>query len=128
MRGHRAVRDAPNVVKEDHMQYLDRSEEIIGYRVKIMPKEAFTIRGYTLIIPEYKEYLVPQFWDKISADGRLEKLLRASSVRPWVLGFGSWDAECEKQGFRYTICIEDTEYTDFLFSPGVPSFHETDRG
>jgi len=95
------------------MEYLERSEEIVGYRVKIMHREAFKIRGYTLIVPEHKEYLVPQFWNEISADGRLEKLKKASSVQPWVLGLGTWDAECEKRGYRYTICIEETEHTDF---------------
>jgi len=95
------------------MEYLERSEEITGYRVKIMPSEAFKIRGYTLIVPEHEEHLVPRFWDEVLADGRLEKLLKASSVRPWALGLGSWDPECEKRGYRYTICIEETEHTNF---------------
>jgi len=96
------------------MEYLERSEEIVGYRVKIMHREAFKIKGYTLIVPpNADDRFVSRFWDAVSADGRLEKLLKASSIRPWALGLGSWDEECEKHGFRYTICIEETEHTDF---------------
>ena len=34
-------------------------------------------------------------------------------VATWVLGLGSWDPACQKGGQRYTICIEETEHTDF---------------
>jgi len=91
------------------MECLEKSEEITGYRVKIWKRDAFTVTGYTIIdAPSARK-----FWDDVIADGRLDKLIKASSVRPWVLGLGSWDPECEKGGQRYTICIEETAHTDF---------------
>ena len=45
---------------------------------------------------------------------RILERRQAKTVRPWVLGLGSWDPECEKKGQRYTICIEETEHTDFF--------------
>lgn len=57
--------------------------------------------------------LAARFWNELNADGRMEKLRTASHNRPWELRLGSWDAECEKKGFRYTVCIEATEGTDF---------------
>lgn len=96
------------------MKYLEKSEEITGYRVKIWEREAFKVTGYTLIVPPAASNdTIPDFWKEVSADGRLDKLANASSVRPWVLGLGSWDSECEEGGQRYTICIEETKHTDF---------------
>ncbi len=96
------------------MDYLEKSEEITGYKVKIMHKGAFKIRGYTLIIPPaQEENLVGKFWDDTLGDGRVERLIGAAPSPTWLLGLGSWDPECEKHGFRYTICIEDTGQTDF---------------
>jgi hypothetical protein len=95
------------------MEYLEKSEEITGYRVKIRKREAFNVTGYTIIVPPGPPGRVRQFWKDVGTDGRLEKLTKASSIQPWVLGLGSWDPECEKGGQRYTICIEETEHTDF---------------
>ena len=97
------------------MEYLEKGEEITGYRVKIWKRDAFNIKGYTIIVPPGPSgRTMPQeFWKTVIADERLEKLTKASSVRPWVLGLGSWDPECEKGGQRYTICIEETGHTDF---------------
>ena len=39
------------VNKEDPMEYLEHSESITGYRVKVMRRGAFTVKGYTLIVP-----------------------------------------------------------------------------
>ena len=96
------------------MGYIEHSAEIVGYPVKIVSREAFKVTGYTLIVPPApNETIVRQFWSDLTADGRLARLQAASSVPTWVLGLGSWDRECAKGGFRYTICIEETEFTDF---------------
>lgn len=97
------------------MEYLEQSEEITGYRVRIMQREAFKIAGYTIIVPPAPrdKMVIKRFWDEVVADGRLERLSKASSVPSWILGLGSWDPECEEHGQRYTICIEQTESTDF---------------
>ena len=95
------------------MEYIENSQEIVGYNVKIMKRAAFKITGYTLIVPPGPDNPVPQFWSSIVADGKLEALKQASAVPPWTLGLGSWDPECEKGGHRYTICIEETEHTEF---------------
>jgi predicted transcriptional regulator YdeE len=95
------------------MEYLEKSEEITGYRVRIMQRKAFKVAGYTIIVPPRSDEMVSQFWYDVAADGRLELLKNASSVPPWILGLGSWDPECERHGQRYTICIEETEHTDF---------------
>ncbi len=41
--------------KEHSIEYLEGSEEIVGYRTKIRRKEAFTFTGYTLIVPANDE-------------------------------------------------------------------------
>jgi len=69
--------------------------------------------GYTLVVWRGATKMIPQFWDDVRRDGRLERLIQASSVPPWVLGMGSWDESCEKHGSRYTICIEETVHADF---------------
>lgn len=96
------------------MTYLHQSERITGYKVKTVDREAFRVTGYTLVVqPGKAEEQVPRFWSEVKADGRLEKLKEASLLRPWVLGLGSWDPECPQHGHRYTICLEETDSTDF---------------
>lgn len=92
---------------------IANSHALVGYRVKIRRRDAFRVVGYTLIIPPRRPKAVVEFWDEVVADGRMEQLAQASSVRPWILGLGSWDPECPKGGLRYTICIEETEHTEF---------------
>jgi hypothetical protein len=101
--------------KESPLQNIDNSLEIIGYRVKIWPRDSFRILGYTRIIPPGPEDgpAIAAFWREVIADGRLAKLQAASAVRLWVLGLGSWDEECPKKGQRYTIAIGETGQTDF---------------
>jgi len=88
------------------METLEHSLAIIGYKVRIRKRGAFKVMGYTILVPPHSDDLIPQFWREVADDGRLEILKNASSVRPWILGLGSWDPECEKHGQRYTICIE----------------------
>lgn len=95
------------------MAYIEQSEAICGYKVKIVHRGPVKIAGFTRIIPPRGDELVGRFWDEVSADGRLDGLKSASSAPVWVLGLGSWDPECQKGGFRYTICIEETEGVDF---------------
>jgi len=95
------------------MEHIEDSAALVGYRVHIMRRPAFTVRGFTLIVPPRSPGAPKQLWDKLAADGSLAQLIAASSVPPWVLGLGSWDPECPRKGFRYTVCIEETEHTDF---------------
>jgi hypothetical protein len=93
------------------MQYIENAEEITGYKVRIWSRSAFSVVGYTTMVG--KEASVEQFSKDVSADGRLDGLIRSSKVAPWVLGLGSWDPECEGKGdYRYTICIEETQHTN----------------
>ena len=72
--------------------------------------------GFTKILtPEMGEMeeAVQAFWKEVKADGRLEILLKYKTPESSVLGFGSFDSECRKAGgFRYTICIPDSDITD----------------
>lgn len=95
------------------MEYIENSEAICGYKARVWTRGAFTVVGYTLVVAPGDDAAVPRFWAEVVGDGRLEALRAASSVAPWVLGLSSWDSECETRGFRYTICIEQTEHTDF---------------
>jgi hypothetical protein len=95
------------------VEYIENSEAIVGYKVKIWHRPPFAIVGYTLIVPPGAATAVPEFYTQVTDDGRMAALRAASSVETWMLGLGSWDAECEKRGFRYTICIEETEHTGF---------------
>jgi len=97
------------------MEYIEGSQDLVGYRVKIWKRDGFRVRGFTLIAPPGKrgEAAPHLLWDEVIADGRLRKLREASTVPTWALGLGSWDPECPKRGMRYTICIEETAQTDF---------------
>jgi hypothetical protein len=95
----------------NHMAYLEGSEGTTGYRVWSWRREPFVVAGYTAVLPPGGQE--KGFWDGVVSDGRLERLAASSSVQAWVLGLGSWDPECEPHGWRYTICLEETEYTDF---------------
>lgn len=97
------------------MELLAKSKELTGYIIRIWKRAPFVISGYTVIVPPGQRgtALIGEFWSEVMADGRLGKLIYDSSVQPWVLGLGSWDPECPKHGSRYTICIEETEHTDF---------------
>jgi hypothetical protein len=95
------------------VKYLEHCEEITGYKIYTVQRAAFKVSGYTLLVPPRSDDMIPQYWRQVATDGRLELLKTASSTRPWILGLGSWDPECEKHGQRYTIGIEATEHTDF---------------
>ncbi len=97
------------------METIANSQELTGYRVKVLTRKAFRVRGYTLVMPPVKrgDMTIPRLWDAMIADGRLKQLREASAVPTCILGLGSWDPECPKGGQRYTICIEETEHTDF---------------
>ncbi len=97
------------------MIYVEGSEQITGYKVKLMSRGPFRVTGYTLVAPPGKRgaAMVPRLWDEVIADGRLARLSAASSVPTPIFGLGSWDPECPKGGQRYTICIEETDKTDF---------------
>lgn len=94
---------------------IENSQQIVGYRVKVARRGPFRVRGYTMILPPGKDgdAQIPRLWDEVIRDKRLAKLIGASAVPTWVLGLGSWDPQCPKGGQRYTICIEETQKTDF---------------
>ncbi|MHB0858163.1 MAG: hypothetical protein ACYC5M_11415 [Anaerolineae bacterium] len=102
------------------MQYIEGSEALTGYRVKVEPRQAFSIVGYTRIIPPggKGDGLVRN----LIADGRMAALRQAAPTAPWVLGLGSWDPECPKHGYRYTVCIEQTPDTDLSGLPAQDLF------
>ena len=93
---------------------IPNSQELTGYKVTEWKREAFVVRGFTIIDdPASQKGAIPAFWDSVAVDGRLNQLKEASSIPTSVLGVGSWDEECPKNGSRYTIGIEKTEHTSF---------------
>jgi len=57
------------------MSYIERSEEITGYRVRVVRRDAFRVMGYTLIVPPRSDKrTVSRFWDEVETDGRLAAL------------------------------------------------------
>ena len=95
------------------MYQIENSQATTGYSIKMLSRAAFHVAGFTRIIPAHQNQRVAQFWEELRNDGRLDKLRGASRAAPWVLGMATWDPECEPKGFRYTVCIEETPYTDF---------------
>ena len=90
------------------MQYLENSEALVGYKVRVEARPAFWIVGYTMIVQPGEEDAVPRFARELMDDGRLVKLKATAPGPVWELGLGSWDAECPNLGYRYTVCIEET--------------------
>lgn len=101
--------------KEEVFEIPD-SEAACGFKAALVVKNKFKIMGFTKILtPEMGEMeeAVQAFWKEVKADGRLEILLKYKTPESAVLGFGSFDSECRKAGgFRYTICIPDSDITD----------------
>lgn len=95
------------------MEYIERAEELVGYKAKVWHREPFAIVGYTLIVAPGADRAVPDFYTEATNDGRMAALRACSSAPTWMLGLSTWDKECEKKGYRYTICIEETQHTDF---------------
>jgi hypothetical protein len=93
--------------------FIERSQEITGYRVKTTKKPAFQVTGYTIICPpEGEGPIIKDFVAAVMTDGRMETLKKASAVPPWILGLGSWDEECQPRGMRYTMGIEENQHTE----------------
>ncbi len=63
--------------------FIERSQEITGYRVKILRKPAFQVTGYTVICPPDAEGpIIKDFVAALMTDGRMETLKKASAVPP----------------------------------------------
>lgn len=87
------------------IMYLERSQEITGYRVKVLRKPAFQVSGYTIMCPPEEEGpLIKSFITDLITDGRMETLKKASPVPPWILGLGSWDEDAHPAA-RVIRCI-----------------------
>ena len=97
------------------MESLQGGKDLTGYKVRAVRRGSFRVRGYSIVAPPGRkgEAEIPRLWDAVISDGRLAKLRTAAGVSTSVLGLGSWDPECPKGGQRYTICIEETDRTDF---------------
>ncbi len=91
-------------------------------------KNKFKIMGFTKILtPEMGEMeeAVQEFWKEVKADGSLDILLKYKTPGSPVLGFGSFDSECRKAGgFRYTICIPDSEIIDKKAFKSISTFNK----
>ena len=112
----------------DGTEYMPNCRALTGYKVKLRQREPFVVRGYTILVPPglTGKVTVADFWQDVRADGRLERLVRASTVQPWVLGVSSWDPMCDAQSRRYTVGIEENENTDFSpIESGFPLFSQT---
>jgi hypothetical protein len=126
--------EADNVVDQRSSQWravwapgrvrIAGSEALIGYRVSVERRPAFSVTGYTLIVPPGRDELIADFWREVRTDGRLAALAAAAPEPPWLLGLGSWDPDCEPGGQRYTVCVEDVPGTDYralieAYGPGA---------
>ena len=107
------------------MEFIKGSIEKVGYEVYIANRGPFRAFGFTTIVPPGNP---ERFWQEVKVDGRLKRLMNCSSVPTNLLGAGTWDEECSKKGFRYTICIEETENTDFAVLYGQYTLHEIRAG
>jgi len=110
------------------MELIRDSIEKVGYEVYIERRGPFRASGFTTIVPPSDPMGAKRFWDEVIADGRLEKLRKCSSVPTNLLGAGTWDEEVPKNGYRYTICIEETEHTDFTALSKQYTLHEIRAG
>ncbi len=105
------------------MYYLTQSKEKVGYKVRVWHRPAFNVVGFTHRVPaNATESFVPEIWKSLKNDGRLQLLSHCTPIRPWILGLASWDSTCEENGYRYTICIEQTSRVDLSSLRGVPDF------
>ena len=110
------------------MELIRDSIEKVGYEVYIWRRGPFRAFGFTTIFPPGDPKGAKGFWDEVIADGRLGKLRECSSVPTNLLGASTWDEEVPKNGYRYTICIEETEHTDFAALSKEYALHEIRAG
>jgi len=106
-----------------------REGRIRDYDFRVVRREGFRVAGYTYLVPKDVEGAVPRFWDALAEDGRLERLIAcADGGRAPLLGLGSWDPECKGHDHRYTVCVEETDRTDFAPIAGDAGFLAKELG
>jgi DNA-binding transcriptional MerR regulator/predicted transcriptional regulator YdeE len=117
-----------SVTKEEVFE-IPHSEDICGFKAKLMVKNKFKIMGFTRIITPAMgemEEAVQAFWKDKRTDGGLECILKHKKPGARIFGFGSFDSECRKAGgWRYTICIQDSDIIDLKSFKSVCSFNKS---
>lgn len=93
---------------------IEGSIEKCGCKASLVAKNKFTIMGFTTFItPEKGDDAVQDFWKAAKADGYLDIIQKYKKPGAPVLGFGSYDSACRKHnGWRYTICLSESDITD----------------
>ena len=99
---------------EETTSEIKDSLQACGFESKLLTKNKFRILGFTkYITPELGDDPVLDFWKEVKQDGRLEMIQKYRKTGVPILGFGSHDMDSQKNGgWRYTICLLETDITD----------------
>lgn len=101
------------------------SKEKCGFKASIATKNKFKIMGFTKIMAG--ESADPhRFENEIKADGRLSLLSAHKKAGAPILRFSSHDMDSElRGGWRYTICLSESDITDVQAFLKVHPYVET---
>ena len=108
--------------------YIPDSETICGYKANLITKEKFVITGYTKILQQ--GMTETDFRNELISDGRLGFLKANLKETAPILGFGSFDAECQKYkgSYRYTLCVNSDDVIEMdrfkasdMFTKKIPA-------
>jgi hypothetical protein len=93
---------------------IERSEERCGFKARLFTMNKFSVMGFSKIItPALGDDAVQDFWKEAQADGRLDTIYKHRKPGAPVLGFSSIDSASRKAGgWRYTICLLDSDITE----------------
>ena len=99
------------VISDEAVEEIPNSKELCGFKTSIVKKNKFTIMGFTKIING--DVSVDEFIDEVRHDGRFNILNKYRKPGAPILEFSSHDLDSQlKGGWRYTICLAESDITD----------------
>lgn len=101
------------VCEEQKPVEIPGSQEKCGFKARIVAKNKFKIMGFSKIMPHGGENDTDAFENEMKKDGRFAIINQYKKTGAPILGFGSHDMDSEMRGgWRYTICLTESDVTD----------------
>ena len=98
-------------ISDEALIEIPGSKEQCGFKANIVTKNKFRIMGFTQVISG--DVSVDGFIEEVRHDGRLDILNKYRKPGAPILGFSSHDLDSQlRGGWRYTICLEESDITD----------------
>jgi len=84
--------------------HTEDNKALTGYNTKYQRLPAFDLTGFTKIVESGGE-----LYDEVRGDGRWEVLRNIAGDDKTIFGVASFDKECTKGRYRYTLAVKASE-------------------